>query len=356
MKETGASMAKGPDAKAGKVDGVLTYEPNKGTSVVQGMAKLDEWFRLEIVATDRKVEVLTNDERGPYYTLNTGFAPQDGHIGLRVLTEPHDVAFKDIEIKELPPQPPALPKKATDIPAFITGTWKIDITIIAPKPPAEYAKMTGFNVFEPICGGKFLRCYTNYGNGKFEGLMVHRYDEATDSVKGWFFSSNGDNHGPGVGRWNAETRTMLWLEKLPSGLHATYSFEFTDVNTIKTRVYYTNDKNDVVFELKGTGARLPGPVDLKPAPIDPKRPAQTKIFDQFVGDWETEGNLKRATKKGLEDTKFTSQLKSRHTLGGRMLATAKTGHSAHEDVYWLMTYDTTSAPIVSGCSPGPAKT
>src|SRR5262249_15509854 len=128
--------------------------------------------------------------------------------------------------------------------------------------------------------------------------------------------------------------------KLPSGLHATYSFEFADANTIKTRVYHTNDKNDVVFELKGTGTRLPGPVDLKPAPIDPKRPAQTKIFDQFVGDWETEGNLKMVTKKGLEDTKFTAQLKSQHTLGGRMLATEKAGPAGHEDVYWLMTYDT----------------
>jgi serine/threonine-protein kinase len=328
------------DNKTGKVDGLLTYEPNQGTSVVQGIANLDKWFRLEIVATDRQVEVLVNDAKGPRYALNSGFAPMDGHLSLQVLTEPHDVAFKDIEFKELPPTPRPLPKKAADIPHFVSGAWKIESTVVAPKPPPEYAKMTGFNVFEPICGGSFLRCYTNYGNGKFESLLVQRYDDATDSVKGWFFSSTGDHHGPGVGRWNAETRTMLWLEKLPSGLHATYSFEFADVNTIKTRVYYTNDKNDVVFELLGNGTRLPVPVELKPAPIDPKRPAEMQIFDQFVGDWETQGNMKMATKKGLEDTKFTSQLKSRLTLGGRMIAAEKTGPPGHEDVYSLMTYDT----------------
>ena len=39
---------------------------------------------------------------------------------------------------------------------------------------------------------------------------------------------------------------MLWLEKLPSGLHAAYEFKFTGFNTIDTRVYYQNDKNDIV--------------------------------------------------------------------------------------------------------------
>ena len=50
--------------------------------------------------------------------------------------------------------------------------------------------------------------------------------------------------------------------------------------------------------------------------------------------------MNRKATNNLEETKFTSQLKSRHTLGGRMLATEKTGPASHEDVYWLMTYDT----------------
>jgi hypothetical protein len=242
----------------------------------------------------------------------------------------------------VPAEAHALPKKAADIPRFVAGAWKIDSVIVVPKMPPAQAQMTGFNIFEPICGGKFLRGYSNYGDGQFESLMVQRYDQANDSVRGWFFSSRGENHGPGVGRWNPDTRSMLWLEKLPSGLHAAYEFQFADENTIKTRVYYMKDAidNQIVFELRGTGTRLPGPVEVKPAPIDPNRPVEMKIFDQFVGDWQTAGNVKMATKKGLEGFKFTTRLKSQHILGGRMIATDETGLPGHEDSYWLMTYDT----------------
>jgi uncharacterized protein (TIGR03067 family) len=88
-------------AETGKVDGMLEKEAGGAGWLDQGIAKLDEWFRMEIVAIDNEVEVLVN---GKPFTRNGGFAPPDGHIGLEVLTEPHDVAFRDIEIKELPPQ------------------------------------------------------------------------------------------------------------------------------------------------------------------------------------------------------------------------------------------------------------
>jgi uncharacterized protein (TIGR03067 family) len=38
--------------------------------------------------------------------------------------------------------------------------------------------------------------------------------------------------------------------------------------------------------------------------------------------------------------KKAAQLKARHTLGGRMIATEETGLPGHEDLYWLLTYDT----------------
>ena len=170
---------------------------------------------------------------------------------------------------------------------------------------------------------------------------MQQYDKATDSVKGWFFSSKGENHGPGVGRWNPDTRAMLWLEKLPSGMHAAYEFQFADENTIKTRVYYQKDiDNQIVFELRGVGTRLPGPVEMKPAVIDPKRPDEMKVIDPFIGDWQTEGLMKLTWDKGSENIKFTTQLKSRHILGGHVIATEETGLPGHENAYWLLTYDT----------------
>jgi uncharacterized protein (TIGR03067 family) len=87
--------------KTGKVDGSLAPEAG-GYGVCQGLAKPDEWFRMEIVAIDNNVEVLVNGKPGAMYARGGGFAPPSGHIGLEVLTEPHDVAFRDIEIKELP--------------------------------------------------------------------------------------------------------------------------------------------------------------------------------------------------------------------------------------------------------------
>jgi uncharacterized protein (TIGR03067 family) len=293
------------------------------------------WNHVQLESRQGKLEFTLNG-RGVFSSAN--HPSRKGFLGIEAIGA--GLYYRNIRIKELPPQPRPLPKKAADIRAFIAGTWRIDSVIVAPKVPPEYAKMSGFNVFEPICGGKFLRTYSNYANGRFESLMVQRYDEAADSVKGWFFSSQGDNHGPGVGRWNADTRTMLWVEKLPSGLHATYSFEFADANTIKTRVYNTNDKNDVVFELKATGTRLPGAVDLKPAPIDPKRLQEMKFLDQFLGDWQTTGTVKSDDFAGR---KFATKLSARSTLGGRMIETKETGLPGHEDLYWLMTYDTNLA-------------
>jgi hypothetical protein len=333
------------------IDDQLIKDPRAKTGAIYGAVAPKEvatptgqWHHLEIRIQNRLVKVEINgseltaanlDDYKHLFGRFPGLNQAKGRIGLQVY--PSRVEFRKIEIKELPP---SLPQKSADIPRFVAGAWKIESTIVEPKLPPEQAKMTGVNVFEPICGGKFLRGFTSYGDGQFESLIVQQYEQATDTVRGWFFSSKGENHGPGVGRWNPERRTMLWLEKLPNGLHAAYEYEFADVNTIKTRVFYQNDKNEVVFELRSVGTRLPGPVELKPAPIDPQRPAEMKILDRLVGAWRNDVNLRRVyianpDKRVTE----TQHVKAGHVLGGRFIESFITTEAKNTEDYALAWYD-----------------
>src|SRR5439155_17861406 len=106
---------------------------------------------------------------------------------------------RKIEIKELPRTSPPLPKKAADIAAFLAGTWKTESVVLEPKLPPDQARATGISTHELIAGGKFLRGYGSYGDGRIEALFVQRYDAGNNTIRGWFFTSSGQFTDSGIG-------------------------------------------------------------------------------------------------------------------------------------------------------------
>jgi serine/threonine protein kinase/formylglycine-generating enzyme required for sulfatase activity len=230
-----------------------------------------------------------------------------------------------------------VPQKAADVIPFFVGTWKTESVVHVPKFPPEAAKSTGVTTNELIAGGKFLRSYGSYANGLVEALMVKQYDAGTDTIRGWFFNSTGRFTGPGAGRWNPDNRTLLWMEKVSGDVTSIHQFDFVDGNTIRTRLYYQNDKNEIVLDVRQTLTRQDRAIDVPRRPPDPKRPPEAAPLDKLIGDWETTGTVK--TQENPAGSPFKSAVTLRSILGGRVIESDETNLPGQPGAYWLTTYD-----------------
>jgi serine/threonine protein kinase len=247
------------------------------------------------------------------------------------------VSGQDQEIDIPLPEPstaPSAPRKASEVLAFLAGTWKTESLILEPKVPPDFARVTGVSRHELVAGGKFLRGLGGYGNGLSQALFVQRYDEGSGTLRGWFFYSSGDFTGSAVGVWDAERRTLLVMEKWPNGNQTVQQYEFVDGNTLKARVFHQNDKNETVLDVRQTLTRLDKPAEVPRIKVDHKRPHEEVLLDRLVGDWENQGILK--TKENPAGVPFTGRLQSRSVLGGRLIESEETGD---EGSYWLAAYD-----------------
>ena len=79
-------------------------------------------------------------------------------------------------LRDAPPAPPvphspALPKKASEVTAFLVGSWKSETEVLVPKLSPEAARSTGITTSELIAGGKFLRGHGSYRDGFIPGYI-----------------------------------------------------------------------------------------------------------------------------------------------------------------------------------------
>jgi serine/threonine-protein kinase len=231
----------------------------------------------------------------------------------------------------------ALPRMAADLPRHLVGVWKMESVVVQPKLPPEHARTTGVSTHELVAGGDFLRCYSA-SDTRRDALIVLNYDREKQAIRGWFFLSNGENTGPGVGIWDANKRTLLWMEKLPGGNQAVQQFEFIDGNTIKTHLFHQDSGNNIVFELRSTFTRLDKPANDKRMPVDPNRPVEMNVLDRMIGAWHNELTL-TPSRNADARAAITARIKAQPILGGRLIEFYETTEPTRRTDYWLAGYD-----------------
>lgn len=236
-----------------------------------------------------------------------------------------------------PPSPP-LPKVAADVPKFWVGTWKSDSEILVPKKPPEEARFSGVTTMSLVADGKFLRGRTTHEHGQFETLLVQGYNEQKQNMLGWFFMSDGSATGPGIGIWDADKRTLLWMERVADGIQSIHQFEFVDSDTVKARLFSQNEKNEIIFDLRNTFTRLKTSVVQPPMPVDPKRPPEMKVLDRLIGEWRNQVKVTTAESPD-KPSEQTARKNAKSILGGRMVEVFDTNESTTLNDYWLTWFD-----------------
>jgi uncharacterized protein (TIGR03067 family) len=246
--------------------------------------------------------------------------------------------FKNIEIKELPPTPPPLPQQPADVLPFFVGSWKVEGLVIEPVLPGGLdARATATASFEFVAGGKFLRSFKTETRGLFETLTLQSWDPKEQTFGSWHFDSSGYMRDPVVGSWDPGKRLLTFKGTIGGGFRATHEYTLIDGRTVKVYHVVRDPDDKIAFEGRDTMTRLDKPLTGQHLPSDLKRPPEMTVLDRLVGAWETKGVIK--TQDNLVGLKFTTRVKSRKILGGRMIASEEAGLAGHDDAYWLAAFD-----------------
>jgi protein kinase-like protein/3-keto-disaccharide hydrolase/uncharacterized protein DUF1579/putative zinc finger protein len=257
--------------------------------------------------------------------------PPAGHMVVRTLKPGTIVSIRKIEIKELPATATPVPKTAADVLPFLAGTWKVE------WQEADL-RATGHYVCEFAADGRVLRGRGWPEDEQFESLYLFSLDANTNSLRRWAAHSHGETVGPGTGTFNADSRTLLWMQRLPSGNHSTHEFTFVDANTMKGLLFHQDASNKIVREMRATFTRVNGPVALPRLAADPKRPAEMKVLDRFLGEWRNEMTVIDAAAPDKPKTE-TARVKAEPILGGRFVEMTETNDATGRSDYSLVWFD-----------------
>jgi|GEM_PF-6478256 len=125
-------------AESHQVSGQLTKDSTGLTGGYDGLADLNEWFPLEIVAKDKSVTAFANG-KWAMFIQDPKHLPPDGHIRFSILANGNAMALRDIEIKELRP----IAEQQSDQ-QLIQGTWKaVSASVQGQQMPESIIKAIG---------------------------------------------------------------------------------------------------------------------------------------------------------------------------------------------------------------------
>jgi uncharacterized protein (TIGR03067 family) len=308
-----------------------------GGEVTQPLVKPDEWFTEEVIARDNHIVIRVNGQTTvDFAEPSREFAR--GHLALQHLEPAGIVQFRKIEIRELPARPPEVPQRAADVLPFLAGSWKAEALVLeSPRGPTE-APVFGHHTYDFIANGKFLRGRAELGNGTYENVQVYSHDARTGDLRLWLASNMVGATGPAAGVFDADKRTLQWLETLPGGNLSFHHLDFVDSDTIESKLHRTDSNNKITFKMHMKLTRLKTPVLVRGLPPDPKRPDEMKVLDKLVGEWRNDIRVKNAAIPVQERTEF-AQVKAESILGGHFVEMSETIEANNSDDYSLIWFD-----------------
>jgi serine/threonine protein kinase len=332
------SIANGYQARIGEFPGMLRIVGKDGPKDMPSTSERlasGTWYTQEVIAEGDRLQVKVNDKLVAD-TTNRDVA--EGFLGFEIVEGQGEVRIRKIEIKELPPKSPEVPKTAADVLRFIRGTWKSDAIIVEPNRPPEKTRLSGHHTFDPVAGGKVMRGLALDEKGTMKYLVLHSYDNGSDRLHSWFFSYEGEVSVSRAGAYDPTNRTFLWMESFPDRTQSVHHMQFVDTHTVKARNYDMNADSKIVYESRATFNRIDQPVIALKARIDPKRPEEMKVLDPLAGDWQTEITIKPASPPSapiVESWRSTA----RPILSGRFIEITGTNVANRASDYAIIWYD-----------------
>jgi hypothetical protein len=231
-----------------------------------------------------------------------------------------------------------LPGTADQVLPALAGAWKGEYTqkIYGGKPDVK--KIGAVAINDWIVGKKWLRQRVQMDNGGFVSLSSFEPGPAT--FRDWFFHSSGLIFGPSTAGWDPATRTMTWTNLPENGVVLLMTLRFVDADSLAGKILIRDKDGKTVFEMDSQMKRTTENITIdETASVDPM-PPEMAVLDRTVGDWQTSGIIKDA--KNPEGLKADWQSSVRRILGGRVIATNRTGYPGDDESYTLSTFDTFS--------------
>jgi serine/threonine protein kinase len=265
-----------------------------------------------------------------------------GLIALNNTTEAFHPVFENLAMGVYATQnastAPEPPRRAADVLPFLAGNWNVELETLIPKQPADAKPTVGQTAFDFVAGGKLLRARNISSAGLDEARFLYSFDSEKNILRQWQAWRDGKTHGPFIGLFNPDNRTLQWRQTIAKGVESIHQLDFVDANTVKTRLVHQDANNTIVREMRMTYTRIPGPVAPTVPSVDPKRPVEMKVLDRLVGDWRNDVTITDAATPG-KPTAVIARAKADPILGGRFIETTETVEATDYGDYSLAWFD-----------------
>jgi hypothetical protein len=311
-------------------------------AVVKSPIPPDTWFTYEIIAVRDHITLKVNGVTTTDWT-DPKWRHKRGYIALQQFTPNTLVQFRKIEIKELPPNvtsPPRLPDTAEQVLPALAGNWKGEFTqrIYAGKPAEK--KFTAISVNDWIVGNTWLRQRVHMENGGY--LSLTSFDANSQSFRDWFFHASGLIFGPSAGRWDPATRSITWTSLPQNGILMLNTWRFVDADTVSWEAMIRDKEGQTIFQMDARLQRSAETPTIDETTTAGPLPPEMAVLERLVGEWETSGIVKNAKNPDGRKADWRSSVRS--ILGGRVIATHRTGSTSDDDdeSISLATFDTFS--------------
>ena len=131
------------------------------------------------------------------------------------------------------------------------GDWEVQVT--ATKPVKLFSRYFESAVLAP--GDKLLRTSTNVKPDGTQDWSMMLYDAPSGGYPLWIFTSAGAFYYLAPGRWNADTRSIVWEAPPGSPVSHKTTCTFSDERTRNCQTLVKNWKGGVLLEQSYTAIR-----------------------------------------------------------------------------------------------------
>ena len=226
------------------------------------------------------------------------------------------LAVGAVAAEQAAPAKPAEPSAELKVLYRFVGNWRGETKVHETRWTPREIRGTNTTSCTPVLGGRFTLNRTRTSNGE-SSLTLATYDVHRKVYRLWWFSSTGEP-GEWQGKWDAETKTMTWRSEDDDGVTSVAKSWYVDDDTAKWTVVAKDRDGQTRFSMEAKETRVKTLPKGKDAPAGeaPKRSAEQKVIDLFLGEWKgTSTALKAAWHP--KETRATDTSSCVSILGGR---------------------------------------
>lgn len=140
---------------------------------------------------------------------------------------------------------------APDLLKRFAGDW--DITVSVRRPVKTVVRYSESAVLAP--GGKLLRTTTSVKPDGTQDWSMMTFDKASGGYPIWIFSSTGATFYLAPGKWDEESRSIVWRAPAPSPVSHQTRCMFTDERTRTCETLVKDWKGSVLLDQSYTAVR-----------------------------------------------------------------------------------------------------